>query len=253
MFDLYKPLRNHLRKVNANSALLAMWAYSENIENGKTLPPSLVLPRPFNDLRGRLFPWQIHLMIREIILNCPTSGGAEFTARSMSQTYNFLNAIGEEISKNRYADDADTDRVLRDLMALAHQQTTQGISLDITRILRYSRIFGDNAVGPILEKKLGLNIVECNFLILHIRSELQRTPWISSNQKLDEFGIGGDRLKVFFNWLSRSLAETRASLSKKQIYDANWAYAWNSLEERPLIFLNDTNPSEMLCPSPALL
>jgi len=253
MYDSYKTLRNSLRKINVYSALLAMWAYSAHIEYGKTLPPSLILPRPFNDLRGRVFLWQIHLMSREIILNCSIAGGEDFTARSMSQTLNHINAIGEQISRARYDDKGDADRVLRDLMALIHQQAPYSSTLDVSRILRYTRIFGDAAVGPILEKKLGLNIVECHFLILHVISTLQRTPWVSSSQKLDEFGIGIDRSKVFFNWLSRSLADTRASLSQNQAYDANWAYTWNALEERPLIFLNDSKRSEMLCPSPALL
>lgn len=253
MYDSYKPLRNYLRKINVHSALLAMWAYSTSIEYGRILPPSLALPRPFDDLRGKVFPWQIHLMSREIILNCSTIGGEEFTGRSMSRTLNLINEIGEKISRERYRDEDDADRVLRDLMALFHQQTPHSSTLDVSRILRYTRIFGNDAVGLILENKIGLNIVECHLMMLHVISTLQRTPWISSNQKLDEFGIGIDRSKAFFNWLSRSLAATRISLSQTQVYDANWAYTWNTLEEKPLIFLNDSNHSEMVCPTPALL
>ncbi len=230
-----------------------MWAYSTHIEYGRGLPPSLILPRPFDDLRGKVFLWQIHLVSREIILNCSAIGGDEFNGRSMSQTLNYIHAIGEKISKDRYENEGDADRVLRDLMALIHQQTPHSSTLDVSRILRYTRIFGDAAVGPILEKKLGLNIVECHFLMLHVISTLQRTPWVSSRQRLDEFGIGIDRTKVFFDWLSRSLEDTCVSLSQNQSYDANWAYTWNALEERPLIFLNDFDRSEMLCPSPALL
>lgn len=253
MYDDYKPLRNYLRKINVYSALLAMWAYSSALEYGTALPPSLLLPRPFDKLNGRLFLWQIHLMSREIILNCSTTDGEDFTAKSMRQTLNYINAIGEKISKDRYVDEGNPDQLLRDLMPLIHQQIPYSSTLDVSRILRYTRIFGDAAVGPILEKKLGLNIVECCFLMLHIISTVRQSPWVSSRQKLDDFGIGIDRSKVFFDWLSRSLTDTRVSLAQNQAYDANWAYTWNPLEERPLIFLNDSNRSEMLCPTPALL
>lgn len=253
MYDLYKPLRNSLRKIDVHSALLAMWAYSNHIEYGSPLPPSLVLRRPFDVMRGKVFLFQIHLMTREVILNCSLTGGEEFTAQTMSQTWNHINRIGEEISKARYADDSDSDRVLRDLIPLVHQQIPHRSTSDIARLLRYTRVFGDDAIGPILERKLGLNIVECYFLILIVVSGLQRTPFVNSEQDLDEFGISPDRSKVFFNWLSRSLSTTREVLSENQIYDANWAYTWNSLEERPLIILNEAAPSQMLCPNPALL
>lgn len=253
MYDLYKPLRNYLRKIDVHSALLAMWAYSRHIEYGSSLPPSLVLQRPFDDMRGKVFLFQIHLMTREVILNCSLTGGEEFTGRTMSQTWNHINRIGEEISKARYAHDSDSDRVLRDLIPLVHQQIPHRSTLDIPRLLRYTRVFGNDAIGPILERRLGLNIVECYILILIVVSGLQRTPFVNSEQNLDEFGISPDRSKVFFNWLSQSLSTTREVLSENQVYDANWAYTWNSLEERPLIILNESVPSQMLCPNPALL
>ena len=37
-YDLYKPLRNHLRKLSVEESLYVVWAYSQHLTNNINIP-----------------------------------------------------------------------------------------------------------------------------------------------------------------------------------------------------------------------
>jgi hypothetical protein len=79
VYDLYKPLRNLLRQYPLMESLSVVHAYTQYLQFSRPLPSDIDV-NPIIYARHKperqIYEWQLDLLAREIILNCPTREGS---------------------------------------------------------------------------------------------------------------------------------------------------------------------------------
>src|SRR5438067_1629019 len=74
-YDKYKPFRNYMRRFPLVESLADVWRYSWHIVENKPLPHEYAVGKPaFARIIGNIWPWEIEILAREIVLNAGTRG-----------------------------------------------------------------------------------------------------------------------------------------------------------------------------------
>lgn len=94
MYDLYKPLRNYLRRVSLIQSLGVIRAYLQYLQFGQPFPRDVQVhleffraPRPANGV----YEWDLAILAKELILNAPEIG--EYDFRTWDVLANALNKL----------------------------------------------------------------------------------------------------------------------------------------------------------------
>ena len=87
LFDFYKPLRNHLRKLNLIDSLRVIYAYVQHLQFGQPMPHDIEI-MPFftcatNRFDKNVFEWELDTLVLELLVNAsyPDSSVASDTLR----------------------------------------------------------------------------------------------------------------------------------------------------------------------------
>ena len=101
MFEVYKSLRNNLRKYELVEALIASHRFIQYLYFDIDLPPSLAPPRhlsKIDKMRMGLVQWEFEILIREIILNCSPKVGKKLNNWSeVADKINRIKSIENEV------------------------------------------------------------------------------------------------------------------------------------------------------------
>jgi hypothetical protein len=74
-YDEYKPFRNYMRRFELIQGLVDVWCYSQHVLNARPLPPDYAVGKPFGvTLNRNLWPWDLDILAREIVLNAGPRG-----------------------------------------------------------------------------------------------------------------------------------------------------------------------------------
>ncbi|MFZ2523161.1 MAG: hypothetical protein WAW92_02130 [Minisyncoccia bacterium] len=77
LYQIYKPLRNHLRKVSIENALYVIWTYVNNFQFGNPFPRDIEVDqsviRAINVPSRGVYEWELALLAREMIVNGETN------------------------------------------------------------------------------------------------------------------------------------------------------------------------------------
>lgn len=248
MYQLYKPLRNKLSKINLESGLQAMWIYREHLLNGRAVPQALAGPPGF---RKHLYLHQLATLTRELILNAEVKGGKPFTYKTLAESFNLIRDIQGFIS-SRETD--DPDRVLLDLHSIIHHQIPlNNPSLHMPAIIRNSMIFGDDKINEMLKRTTGLDFIQFLFFALQVSGGVIRHPYVSAHDDYSEFGISEEDRDLFFSKMSQSIDNLRTSSKALARYDHNWEYTVHALLSKPFVWLSNERPWELYCPTPSFV
>ena len=77
-YEEYKPFRNYMRRFDLVSSLVDMWCYSRHIIGNEPLPAGYAVgmnPLTNGPLKKHLYPWDLDLLAREVVLNSGKGGG----------------------------------------------------------------------------------------------------------------------------------------------------------------------------------
>lgn len=245
----YGPMKNRLAKVNLESALVAIWSYSMHLRDGFELPAELRPPPP-----SKLSYFQQSQLValgREVVMHCSRVGGQAFTYSTFASAMNSINDISNDLVGIMLA--SDEDSVLRSLDVMLHQQYPLQQPINIPQLLRYARIFGDNAISPMVLAKIGFDYEQCCFFLIALMGSLIRNPQILGSQRYDDFNIPPEACVALFKWVSEPLNDLSLKMKKQSVLDVNWASRWNSLGTKPLVQHDFRYPERMYCPVPDLL
>jgi hypothetical protein len=77
LYEEYKPFRNYIRHFDLLSSLVDVWRYSLHVMEGEPLPADYAsgknaLTAPVKEY---LYPWDLDILAKEIILNAGSAGG----------------------------------------------------------------------------------------------------------------------------------------------------------------------------------
>ena len=249
IYEIYKPLRNYIRQLDLTSSLECIWRYSQCLHSNSLLPLRFKSGQ-IHPIKGKIHPWELSLLAREVILHASNGGNKNLgTYSGFIATVNQIRRVEEEISKRTI----NQSNVMSELHKMAHRQFPWQSRQDITSLMRYLKIFGEDKVEEVLLQKTGLTMGQIYVFGLSIFGHLEKFHGINVNQNYTEFGIEAASVATFFKLMSLDINSAKEVINAQQSYDENWAYTWNPLEARPLIALNSKMPNFVHCPIPELL
>lgn len=254
VFRAYKPLRNLLRQYNLQQSLEDVWRLFDHLSNKKPLPLSFADGRPHR-VRDYLFPWDLDIVARELILHASSTGTRRIdNFNSLKDVVNRIRDT-ENVSAQAYFAERGTDAqsAFASLFAVVHRQFPWQRKQSWTELMRYLKIFGEKEVEAVLQSGTGLSIREWYFMGMAVSGHMLREPGINADQDFRYFGIPLENSQRFFNKLGIGIEELRRKTHESQRYDENWLYSWNPLDETPLVSLDPKYPNRLHCPEPDLL
>jgi hypothetical protein len=74
-YEEYKPFRYYMRRFSLVDSLIDIWRYSLHILDNTPLPPDYAIGKPpLEEIRENIWPWDLDILSREIVLNASTRG-----------------------------------------------------------------------------------------------------------------------------------------------------------------------------------
>ncbi|WP_420992379.1 hypothetical protein ACKI2N_030245 [Cupriavidus sp. 30B13] len=249
MYHHYKPLRNYLRKFGVGKSFEELWGFFQYLSHdGRAIPVSSQWQQL--NFRRDIFPWELGILTREIILNAQNVGSASLHIYDdFAGAINRIRNLDERIS----GEHVSQDNILEHLHRIAHQQFPWQRRNAEAELLRYLKIFGENHVEQVIRNSTGLSMRDLYVMGLAIGGSLLRQAGINANQDFTRFGIPLSRTRDFLSRMRISLSDLKSKLKELQRFDDSWAYTWNPLEATPLVSVDPNNPHLLHCPIPPFM
>jgi len=238
-----------MREFDLLSSLVDIWVYSSHIIDKERLPEGY--PSGYNSfLHGQIerhiYPWDLDILSREIILNAGVVGNRRLQIwDNLATAINFI----RDMDNKSYSEDGD-DRpdVLFELHRIAHRQFPWQVRNDLGGFVRALNIFGEPTVDRIVERELGLSTQRYLLLGMAIAGHFKNKWGMSTEQDYREIGVSLDASRAFFTRLVSPISRLREEMRKRQAYNRDWMYTWNPLEGTPLVAFDPRYPERIVCP-----
>jgi len=254
LYEKYKPFRNYMRRFDIVSSLVDIWRYSLHVMEGDELPPGYAIGKnqqTTRPLREYLFPWDLDILAREIVLNAGRGGDRSLKNwNHLAIAVNHLRRLDEAAYGGRTEEQVD---IMFQLHRIAHRQFPWQTNMGVNPMMRAFKIFGESAVEAIVERQLGMTTRQFLLLGMALGGHFIRTSSISANQEYGVLKISGEASRAFFSRITCSLEQLKADTAKRQSYDSDWTYVWNPLEATPLVSFDRASPDRLVCPIPRYL
>jgi hypothetical protein len=248
----YKPFRNYLQQFDLRESLADIWRYSLLVMEKRPLPRDFVVGIPFGfDIQKVLYPWELDILAREIVLNAGTRGARSLRRwNDLATVVNHLRRLdGEAFLVGR---DGKPD-VMFELHRIAHRQFPFNFNIGVNPIMRAVKVLGAETVNAIAERELGLSARQFFKLGMAVGGHFQTKLVLSTTQDYSCIGVPLDASRAFFDRISCKLNDLRAEMDCRASYDENWQYVWNPLEATPVVRFESQRPDLVICPIPRYL
>jgi hypothetical protein len=248
-YSAYKPLRNLVAQLEVLPSLVALWGYGIHVVHRSPLLPGLAPNRrPFTDIRQYLHPWDIELLVREVLLRGSDRRGQELT------DWNVLAKVTNQLRKFddiSFGEGLDHPDVMLHLQRLAHRQFRwQGSALGLAPIIRALMVYGGTELDAMTQRKFGMTMLQLVQLSLATGGHFLGSAVMTTDRDFGELGISSDASRAYLEMITCSIPELRESLAPLQRYDHTWAYRWSPLEAKPLLRFDSRSPERVICPIP---
>ncbi|MDA3840569.1 MAG: hypothetical protein PF572_05780 [Patescibacteria group bacterium] len=239
VYNLYKPLRNHLRPVGIENAFYAIWAYLNFFQFNNAIPNNIqvdkIITDSKNDARRFLSEWELSLLAREMIVN----GQENLSGATKNfQNYNyFSNAINKikEFESNLSKLYINKNNILTELRRLSHRQFPWQQKPNSVDFIRYYKIYNNERLKEIAENKLKLSIQQWYTIGTAITGGILSHPKLNIDSEITIAGITKKHFDIFINFTSTNLTDLKEIIQRDVDYDDQYVYAFNPLEYYPLI------------------
>ncbi len=250
VYEDYKPFRNYMRRFSLVESLVDVWRYSLHILNDVPLPADYAIGKPpFEPIKRNVWPWELEILAREIVLNATTKGD-----RSLRRWNDLAGAINhiKRLDNEAYTAFGDQRDVLLEMHRIVHRQFPWQIRIGVNPLMRAFRIFGGGAVEAIVIREFGLTMRQVLLIGIAMTGHFQKSA-VMSNYDCSELGIPQDSARALFARITSKLDILRALTVKQQSYGPDWSYSWNPLEATPLVSFDQNHPERVICPIPFYL
>lgn len=245
----YKPLRNLIKQLDLLPSLVALWGYGVHIVHKRPLLPGLASNRvPFTDVRQYLYPWDIELLVREVILHGGDHAGPGLT------DWNVLGKLTNQLRKFEdvsFGGGGEHQDVMLHLQRIAHRQFRwQGGALGLGPVIRALMVYGGAELDAMTERQFGMSMLQLVQLSISIGGHFLNSSGMTIEQDYAVLGISRESSRAYLEHITCSIPELRESLVPLQRYDQTWAYTWNPLAAKPLLRIDPGYPERVICPIP---
>lgn len=253
LYPAYKPFRNFMRRFAITQSLIQLWGYFVCISENRPLAPDLAVGKPpFLDIRQSLHPWDLEILVREVILNADTRG---------SDGLHHWNGLVEAVNHIRrleglpYGEREDRANIVVDLQRSAHRQFRwqTGNARRAAEIVRVQKIFGSDELDTKVHAQIGMNMRQTLRLGMAVTGGLLNRPFLNLGSDYSSIGIPPAASRPFLERLTCNLPPLRDQIRQCQQYNDAWLYASFPLEHTPLIRLDPAIPDQVICPVPRYL
>ena len=253
MYDLYKPLRNYLRQFSQVESLHVAYCYFQYLQFAVDLPDGLGRPgfgRKLDDRMG-LFEWELEVLVREIILNCPPRGAKTLMDwSSFAQAINHVKRIENDVW-GRLPD--SEDHILWEMHRIAHRQFPWQRKPNHPTVARYFRIFNHPQMSALTEEVMGLSPSLLYRVGLGLSGHFLKKFTALEPFDLRKLDVSPEGAKSVFDAIAVDHGSLPSLVREQQSYDVNWAYVFNPLRKFPVVRMPLGSRSALLCPIPTFL
>jgi hypothetical protein len=257
VFAAYKPIRNKIALLSVEESLSVIWAYCQYLQiDDFRFPSEIEVYQPFLDAdfpQQWISEWELELLAREVILNgnaVASKGRSLRTWKTLGELMNSFKGLENRI----YGHFGSPQDVLVEVIRIAHRQFIwQGNPPNSASIIRYYKIFNRPGIDGLCEARIGLNVWQVYMCGVAVLGLLLNHPAVAIPFKSEIKALPVELFTKFFAFTSSPLAKLKSRLKAEQQYNANFAYAYNSLRALPLVEMPYQGGSAMVCPLPTLL
>jgi tRNA synthetases class I (W and Y)/S4 domain len=257
VFEGYKRLRNKVSQLARDDALRVIWAYCQYLQvDGFTIPSDIHAPKVFlHDQVPRRFiaEWELELLAKEILLNAGTATSKGRTLRHTETLRDIVNTL-KAFENQIYPGNQPSSSVLIELSRIAHRQFIwQGNPPNAATTVRYFKIFNHPQIVDICLERLGLTVEEIYLSGMTLLGSFLSSPAINVMFRSEMKQLPVEKFERFLAFTSKPLGELKSLLKAEQKYDSDFAYAYSSLREFPIIRMLFNGDDAFVCPLPTLL
>jgi len=257
VFELYKPFRNHLRKISLPDSLYVLWVYTQHLQFNNPIPSSIeVLPEIVlakNKISKTFFEWELETLVREVIINSEESKFAPETLRKWKYFARAINKL-KDLENKIIKKFIDETNILTEFHRIAHREFPWQSSPNQKYIARYFKIFNYTPLNNIIQSVIGLTTQEL-FLIGMLLFGFYKNKFalFTPPTIIDIPEITQESLDKIFNHFSCDLIGLKKKLLGEQQINEKFVYAYSSLRKYPIIKMKYQGKDSLVCPLPTLL
>lgn len=250
MYDLYKPLRNYLRSVSLLPSLLTIYHFVQHLQFESPLRPALQYPAfPLRSpIQAGLFEWTLELLARELILNAPIHADRAIdTWNAYAKAGNLIRDIEGKVW-GRLPNGGEL--ILYEMVRIAHRQFPWQQRPNRRLIASYLKLYSNPRLADLMQQVFGMTARQLIQVGMSLSGHFMDQPTIRTPIANQVNDVGNEVVARFVARFSRPLPELRSLMQATQVYDVNWAYAFDPLRSFPMIQIGEDH---LFCPMPTLL
>lgn len=257
--SLYSPLKNYLHKQRLHESLLAIHAHLQFQQFQVPLPNYIIGEPPgyrgitsfFDSLNFHVFPWELALICKEIIINSERYGRTHslLVWPYLAGTVNNLKDFENELAK-RYS---TRENVLLEAFRISHRQFRWQRRPTMDEPARYWKLFSYGNLHNLVEKSIGLTIEEIIKIGMSLQGVFQDKIALFYPPQSNVPGINQEKIDKFLEHFCIDFEELRKRLISEQQYNHKFAFAYSSLVAYPLIRTVWNDRDAIICPVPRYL
>ena len=257
-YQLYKPLRNHLRSYSTLQSLAVIRAYIQNLQFDEPFPTDIevnpVFLRADNANKG-VYEWELELLIREVIINCEEVGKYDMRNYThFASAVNKLKQLENSIGASPAYREIFKENVLQELFRISHRQFHWQQKPNTDDLIRYYKIFGRTDLDAIVESELGMNARQLYTLGLVLTGAYSDKFGIRYPIRIEMEGILTQaQSDEFIRRFSIGITELKEKMERAQSYDQDFAYTMNPLLLTPLVWVILDGVKTLIAPVPTYI
>lgn len=257
-YQLYKPLRNHLRKYSLLQSLAVIRAYIQHLQFGTAFPRDIQVPREFiaaDNVNKNVYEWELELLVREVIINSPEEGQLDMRRyQDFSSAVNKLKQLSDAIGGSPAYRQLFTGNVLQELFRISHRQFPWQSKPNTDDFMRYFRIFENAEVNEILVRELGATARQVCALGLGLTGLFQDHFAVRNPVRIELPGLlTQGEANALIDRFSTELTELKEAMIEAQSYDQDFAYTMNPLMVTPLVWVQQDGERVLIAPIPSYI
>ncbi|MDP2692933.1 MAG: hypothetical protein Q8O88_04810 [bacterium] len=239
LYNLYKPLRNHLRPVAIENAFYVIWAYINFFQFDKSIPNDIQFPRELIENKDKpnraISEWELALLAREVISNGTDS--ISFATKNFNNWDYFATAINKikAFENNAWPIFGDKSNVLDELGRIAKRQFPWQIKTSSVLFLRHFKIFSNPRIAKMIEEKIGLTIQQWYVIGTALLGSVLGHPKVNIDPNIQISSITKKHFDHFLSYISTDLNNLKEIINRDVKYDDQFVYCFNPLEYYPLV------------------
>ncbi len=239
VFKLYKPVRNHLRRVSIENAFYVIWAYVRCFQFSTPIPKDIQVDQSIlsaKDIPSRgLYEWELSLLAREVLAN----GESELilSTESFNKWSYFSNVINKikNFENNVWPVIGSKELLRHELRRIAHRQFPWHFKITSADFVRYYKIYNNPRIRDKVKEIIGINTQDWYVIGTAILGAFLSHTKMNIDSNIELTNVTKKEFDIFLDFISNTIDGFREIIKKDVKYDDQYVYSFNPLEYFPLV------------------